>query len=128
MKEVLTNVEDDDIIVRVSDEDLEEEKMTMITGSTYADSQDQAVEMERRQELLDFLFSFIQDGEKELNPVLCGYFCKMVNCLLTKRAKQTLTYLFTHPNTLMNMVHHMESRGVYEILMRVLRIDSAVVE
>ena len=60
--------------------------------------------------------------------MLCGYFCKMVNCLLTKRAKQTLTYLFTHPDTLMNMVRHMESRGIYEILMRVLRIDNAVVE
>ena len=71
--------------------------MTMITGSTYADSQDQPVEMEKRQELLDFLFSFIEDGEKELNPVLCGYFCKMVNCLLTKRGKQTLTYLFSYP-------------------------------
>ncbi len=111
---------------KVSDEELEEEKMTMMTGSTYADTNEQ--EMEKRQELLDFLFSFLEDVGKELNPVLCGYFCKMVNCLLTKRTKQTITYLYTHSHILVNMVRHLESRGVYELLMRILRIDNSVAE
>lgn len=36
---ILSKVEqEDDVNVKVSDEDLEEEKLTMVTGSTYADS------------------------------------------------------------------------------------------
>lgn len=95
-----------------------------MSESTYAETAD----LERRKELLDFLFTFVEDGDKELNPVLAGYFCKMANTLLTKRAKQTIQYMYGRPQVLLNLCRHLESRGIYELLLRVLRFDNSLIE
>ena len=47
----------------------------------------------QRLDLLDSLFTFVRQTE-ELNPVLCGYFTKLVNIFIMKRASEFNKYVF----------------------------------
>lgn len=49
-----------------------------------------------RFELLEHLISFL-DGEEELNPVLAGYFSKVFSQLLSTKAKEVFSYVYSHP-------------------------------
>ena len=45
--------------------------------------------------LLDRLFKFIRTpGKEQLNPVLSGYFCKLVSLLISRKQKSLVPYIF----------------------------------
>jgi hypothetical protein len=44
--------------------------------------------------LLDRLFSFLRTEEKPLNPVLSGYFAKLVTLFINRKQKQIIPYVF----------------------------------
>ena len=44
--------------------------------------------------LLDRLFKFVRSQEKPLNPVLAGYFSKLVTLLINRKQKQIVPYVF----------------------------------
>lgn len=44
--------------------------------------------------LLDRLFKFVRTDDKPLNPVLAGYFAKLVTLLINRKQKQLIPYVF----------------------------------
>jgi len=45
--------------------------------------------------LLDRLFSFLRTDEKPLNPVLAGYFSKLVTLFINRKQKMIIPYVFS---------------------------------
>lgn len=77
--------------------------------------------------LLDRLFKFIAAPEgEELNPVLSGYFCKLVSLLISRKQKQLVPYIFRPESPIIDhLVNHVGQKSVSEILNKLLtQIDS----
>lgn len=74
-------------------------------------------------DLLDKLFSFL-DTEEELNPVLSGYFAKLVNVFLNRKAKDIYRYVYTHEDgkILSKLAYHIYSKSLTEILIKFLDV------
>lgn len=60
----------------------------------------------------------------ELNPVLCGYFAKLVMHFVMKRPKEFFLYVSERPQVLHNMVGHIYSRAIADSLIRVLTCEN----
>lgn len=45
--------------------------------------------------LLKYLFKFVQTRQYPLNPVLSGYFAKLVILLLNRKQKQVVPFIFS---------------------------------
>jgi hypothetical protein len=72
--------------------------------------------------LLDRLFKFIRTpGKEQLNPVLSGYFCKLVSLLISRKQKSLVPYIFA-PNSdiIENMVRHVYQKSISEVLNKLL--------
>ena len=72
--------------------------------------------------LLDRLFKFIRiSGDEQLNPVLSGYFCKLVSLLISRKQKGLVPYIFA-PNSdiIENMVKHVYQKSISEVLNKLL--------
>lgn len=72
-----------------------------------------------RYELLEHFLSFI-DTEEELNPVLCGYFAKLFQVLVSSHAKEIFTYVYSHPIVLDNLVRHSYQKSISDVLIRLM--------
>ena len=70
-------------------------------------------------ELFERLLSFI-DTPDEINAVLCGYFCKVFAQLLTNKAKEVYSYVYSHTEVLDNLVRHSYQKSISEILIKLL--------
>ena len=71
---------------------------------------------------LDRLFKFIRtEGDEQLNPVLSGYFCKLVSLLISRKQKSLVPYIFA-PNSdiIENMVRHVYQKSISEVLNKLL--------
>jgi len=75
--------------------------------------------------LLDRLFKFIKD-EETLNPVLSGYFCKLVSLLISRKQKSLVPYIYAPNSEIIEcLLKHVYQRSVSEILNKLLtQIDS----
>lgn len=79
--------------------------------------------------LLDRLFKFLEDeveeGE-ELNPVLSGYFCKLVSLLVSRKQKQLVPYIFSSESKIIDLLlKHVGQKSISEILNKlVTQLDS----
>lgn len=77
-------------------------------------------EEENRFQLLDRLFMFL-DTDEELNPVLSGYFCKLVSLLISRKQKQLIPYIFDpNSNIIDNLVKHVGQKSISEILNKLI--------
>ena len=57
--------------------------------------------------LLNRLFKFVRTEEKPLNPVLSGYFSKLVTLLINRKQKQLVPYIFEeNPDIIDQLVYH----------------------
>lgn len=78
--------------------------------------------------LLDRLFKFTEQTNEngELNPVLSGYFCKLVSLLISRKQKQLVPYIFSKESTIIdNLVMHVGQKSISEILNKLItQIDS----
>jgi len=77
--------------------------------------------------LLDSLFKFIAvSSDEDLNPVLSGYFCKLVSLLISRKQKQLVPYIFRPESPIIDhLVNHVGQKSVSEILNKLLtQIDS----
>ena len=73
--------------------------------------------------LLDRLFRFIRAQEKPLNPVLSGYFSKLVTLLINRKQKQIVPYVFEdHPDIIDCLVNHVYQKSISELLNKFLNI------
>jgi hypothetical protein len=78
-------------------------------------------------QLLDRLFSFLNTEEKPLNPVLSGYFSKLVTLLLTRRQKQLVPYIFNTENDskLVDLLlFHVYQKSLSEFLNKLLALST----
>lgn len=79
-------------------------------------------EEESKHVLLDRLFKFIRaEGDEQLNPVLSGYFCKLVSLLISRKQKSLVPYIFA-PNSdiIENMLKHIYQKSISEVLNKLL--------
>ena len=76
-------------------------------------------------ELFERLLSFL-GLEDELNPVLSGYFCKVLAQLVATKPKEVFGYVYTHPKVLDDMVRHSYQKSVSDILIRLLNTTENV--
>ena len=72
--------------------------------------------------LLERLFKFIQTDE-ELNPVLAGYFCKLVSLLISRKQKQLFPFIFAPESTVIeDLMKHVYQKSISEILNKLLTL------
>ena len=64
--------------------------------------------------------------EEQLNPVLSGYFCKLVSLLISRKQRQLVPYIFAPGSDIIPfLVKHTYQRSISEILNKLLtQIDS----
>jgi effector-binding domain-containing protein len=74
--------------------------------------------------LLDRLFKFLEGPEDEpINPVLAGYFSKVVQLLVNRKQKQIMPYIVADENKVIEkLLRHVYSRSIAEIIHRLLHI------
>lgn len=67
-------------------------------AQTLAEPEDEESTIQKKDEgkyvLLDRLFKFIRTDNKPLNPVLSGYFARLVTLLINRKQKQLIPYVF----------------------------------
>ena len=84
-------------------------------------------EEENKHVLLDRLFKFIRtEGDEQLNPVLSGYFCKLVSLLISRKQKSLVPYIFAPGSDVIEqMLKHVYQKSISEVLNKLLtQIDS----
>lgn len=73
--------------------------------------------------LLDRLFKFIRTEEIPLNPVLSGYFFRLVNLLIMRKQKQLVPYIFGDDSDVIDcLLRHVYQKSVSEVLNKLLNI------
>lgn len=73
--------------------------------------------------LLDKLFKFLEI--KPVNPVLSGYFLKIVTNLLTRCPDKMIKYVQEHEKHLVNIIEGLQSRSMAEIVLKILGSEQA---
>jgi len=114
--------EDEPVINEPAAEDIEDP--ANVANETNVKKEDEA----NRYMLLDKLFLFIRSKEDDdLNPVLSGYFSKIVRILITKRQKQIVPYLFdTFSDVIDCLLRHSYQKSISEVLYKILtEVESA---
>jgi hypothetical protein len=109
-------------------EDSNIDDKAMATATTLAsEAAEEDEDADNKYVLLDRLFKFIAASEdEELNPVLSGYFCKLVSLLISRKQKQLVPYIFRPESSIIDhLVNHVGQKSVSEILNKLLtQIDS----
>jgi len=124
-KEAKTSEPEEEESEQKADEDLSTKETTMATLTTDGHEEEEA-EAGNKYFLLERLFKFIRTEEDELNPVLSGYFCKLVSLLISRKQKQLVPYIFDKDSDVIEcLLRHVEQKSISEILNKLLtQIDS----
>ena len=92
---------------------------TTLTTQANEDSDD---EEGNKYVLLERLFKFIQTDDV-LNPVLSGYFCKLVSLLISRKQKQLFPFIFAKNSTVIeDLLKHVYQKSISEILNKLLTL------
>lgn len=118
---VVTSINSEEIVLIEAqglDDDDDIERQTLSTEpTTLADTT--STLPANRFFLFERLLSFIeQDGE--LNSVLAGYFSKLFLILVQSKQKEVYSYVYAHPQVFENLVKHLYSKSISEILQKLL--------
>jgi hypothetical protein len=71
-------------------------------------------------DLLEHVLRFL-DTDDELNPVLCGYFSKLVLEIFRKKTQSFLAYLYKIEGTMTKFVKHIYNRSICDVLCQILQ-------
>ena len=114
MKKEAQEPEDEPVINEPAPEDMEDSA----ANETTVKKEEEA----NRYMLLDKLFLFIRSKQDDdLNPVLSGYFSKILRILITKRQKQLVPYLFdTFSDIIDCLLRHSYQKSISEVLYKIL--------
>lgn len=96
-----------------------------MTESTAVTNLDNTVKRQNKYFLFEKLLSFV-DTEEELNPVLCGYFCKVFSVLVSNKPKEVFSYIYSNTQVLDNLVRHINQKSISEVLIRLLNTSENV--
>mmetsp|Transcript_1653 Transcript_1653/g.1581 ORF Transcript_1653/g.1581 Transcript_1653/m.1581 type:complete len:143 (-) Transcript_1653:1368-1796(-) len=94
------------------------------TASTAPTQQEQPIS-QNKYELFEKFLSFLETDE-ELNPVLCGYFCKLFQVLVGNKPREVYSYIYNNPNVLDLIVKHIYNKSISDILIRLLNVSESV--
>ena len=100
---------------------MEATQATTVAGTT-ENSEDEQVS---KYMLLDRLFKFLEaeEDDEPVNPVLAGYFSKVVQLLVNRKQKQIVPYIIADENKVIEkLLRHVYSRSVAEVIHRLLHI------
>jgi serine/threonine-protein phosphatase 6 regulatory subunit 1 len=76
-----------------------------------------------RFQLLDRLFKFVRTKGKPLNPVLAGYFSKLMTLLINRKSKNLIPYVFAENSDIIEcLVYHVYQKSISELLNKFLNI------
>lgn len=76
-----------------------------------------------KKHIIDILFDFVRT-EEELNPVLCGYFCKFLYTLMNHNRKGFFAYIYNPESQVVDyMIKHIYNRSISESLIKILSED-----
>ncbi len=74
-------------------------------------------------QLLDQLFVFIKTDERPLNPVLSGYFSKLVSLLLQRKQKLLIPYIFNEESDIIErLLYHVYQKSISELLNKLISV------
>lgn len=78
-------------------------------------------------ELLDLLFDFILTKTKrdEVNPVLSGYFEKVVLALLSYKQKEVMSYIYTKETLMDKLLDHVYDKSICDVIIKILNISNS---
>ena len=73
--------------------------------------------------LLERLMKFIRTEETPLNPVLAGYFCKLLILLVNRKQKQIIPYIFGPDSDILDcLMRHLYQKSVSEVINKLMNI------
>lgn len=70
---------------------------------------------------LDHFFSFLR--QPSLSPTLAGYFSSISQSLLSHNSQDFLSYLFLHSTSSTDLLTHISTKSIQELLLKLLRSD-----
>ena len=74
--------------------------------------------------LLDRLFKFLRTDDKPLNPVLSGYFAKLVTLLINRKQKQLIPFIYASESDIIDrLLYHVYQKSISELLNKLLSIQ-----
>lgn len=92
----------------------------LLFGKPKSDKNDNEIDPDAGKHIIDILFDFLR-VETELNPVLCGYFCKFMNTLMNHNRKGFFSYIFESDHKVVEyLIKHIYNRSIADILVKVL--------
>jgi len=65
--------------------------------------------------ILEYLFSFL-DSNEELNPVLSGYFNKVVESLFRRNPEKMIEFVYDNEGIMANLTKHIGNRSISDLL------------
>lgn len=99
----------------------QDEVSTISDVTTQVETNDNPKALKRK--TIDVLFDFVR-SESELNPVLCGYFCKLVNTLITSQRKNFNLFAFdSSTQVISSLINHVYNRSIADLLIKILNQD-----
>lgn len=92
----------------------------LLFGKPKSDKNDNEFDPDAGKHIIDILFDFLR-VETELNPVLCGYFCKFTNTLMNHNRKGFFSYVFDPENKVVEyLIKHIYNRSIADTLVKIL--------
>lgn len=74
--------------------------------------------------LLKYLFRFVETQESPINPVLAGYFAKLLVLMLNRKQKQIVPFIFSEECTLIDkLLFHVYQKSVADVLQKILNVS-----
>ena len=69
--------------------------------------------------MLEYLLGFLKT-EDELNPVLCGYFSKLINVFISSKSEDFFDYLYRHEHIIEDFANHIYNRSIADNFIKIL--------
>jgi len=75
---------------------------------------------------MDMIFNFVLLAPKgtEINPVLSGYFQKIVLALLGYKQKKVMNYIYTKESLMDKLIEHVYDKSICDVIIKVLNISN----
>ena len=79
------------------------------------------IEESENDDLLNYLFNFLNSESNDMNYVLIGYFNKIINHLLQNKSTELLNYIFNlHQEIFEGLIKHLNRRAIGETIKNIL--------
>jgi hypothetical protein len=73
--------------------------------------------------LLERMFKFIRTKQTPLNPVLSGYFAKLVTLLINRKQRMLIPYVFQEGSDVIDcLLYHIYQKSISELLNKLFNI------